>query len=429
MRSQRVPLFTILLTVAGLGLLAFALGGCSDSTNEPPLDTDTTGGALVDGSLDPAQESFVLETLDIAPDGMPRIPIQLIGSNLVVDADSQLVSLDVAILNRYSEPLIAPGAVFLSRLDPAEVVPINADGVIIPSDMVDGPLGDVEYYFDYADELGDDGILQPEETSGAKTWVFNDPGLVPFSFAARAAFGIAPAEPRIAGVCFWDHNLNGIRDADDPPLPTGLVIMALPNGDSVRTYSDDRGTYSFPVHQSGLYTLTFDPLIDTLVPIVFTTPNPRLVLLTPGPDGLPQSYLGAHFGLGNEPIPRPEAIQFTDLPPDSLRIGDWVLIEAEILPRLVLKMHVGYSGCGPEQDTSLYMSGGIMESYPPQANIVFVKEHNDECDAYWTTDHFFDIAPLADRYFEAYGPGILILNLVDYEGTVHKLEFPIFPED
>jgi hypothetical protein len=424
-RPFSFPNTRILLTLAVAALLALGLFGCSDSTDIPEADSSGTGGALAVGNLDPGGESFVLQTLTMAPDELTRIPIQLIGSNLVVDGDSNHVSLDVAIRNQHSEPLFPPSQVSIYRFDPLHVYPMNPDGVIAPMSPGSSPIGEVEYYYYYSELLGEDGILSPGETSEARTWLFNDPDLLPFSFAARAEFGLEPALPSIAGICFWDQNANGIMDPEDLPMPDGLVVMTTPSGETTRTYCDPQGQYSFPVRESGLYSLTFDPMIDTLVPIFFTTPHPRQVLLTPDADGLPNSYLDAHFGMANVPHSRPEAIQFTDSPPDSLRRVHWNFIDAEIMPDLILRMHVGLSGCQPIQPTSLYMSGGFMESEPVQAHIVFVNESIEICGAYWETEYFFYLVPLHRAYEEAYGSGMLALNVIDFMGLVHRLEFPV----
>lgn len=428
-RQSYEPRVLIFLTVAAAVLLGLGLAGCSDSTDIPASDPVGSGGALVTGGVDPGAGSFVLQTLTIAPDRLTRIPIQLIGNNLVVTGDSNQVALDVAIRNLWSGPLYSPALVAIYDFAPGGVLPVNADGVIVPMGPDGSPIGEDQYYYNYSDQMGDDGMLAAGETSEARTWIFDDPALVSFSFGARAEFGLEPDRPRIGGVCFWDRNANGIRDPEDGPMPAGLVFLTTPGGETTRTYCDDQGTYSFPVHQSSLYTLTFDPLIDTLIPIFFTTPYPLQVLLTPGPDGLPNSYLEAHFGMANQMTPRPEPVQFTDLPADSLQQVHWNFIDAEVLPDITLRMRVGLSGCQPVQPASLYMSGGFMESEPVQANIVFVNESQEVCGAYWETSYDFDLAPLYRQYLDAYGPGVVVLNLRDFQGLIHPLELAVRPRD
>jgi hypothetical protein len=129
-----------------------------------------------------------------------------------------------------------------------------------------------------------------------------------------------------------------------------------------------------------------------------------------------------------DPYPRPP-ILFTDVPPDSLHFGHWTLIDAHIDDLHYLRMHVGFSGCQPDHPFTLYASGGFMESYPPQINVVLVHEIEEDCDAWFDGMFVFDLFPLWERYLDAYGPGPLLLNLIMFDGTVVQLEFGIYPPD
>ena len=70
-----------------------------------------------------------------------------------------------------------------------------------------------------------------------------------------------------------------------------------------------------------------------------------------------------------------------------------------------------------------------LESYPVQVNIVLVHETDEDCEAYWRREYPFNLDPLRARFLEAYGPGVLILNLIDFRGEVHRMEWGIFPPD
>lgn len=426
MSPLRSPSPLLLLLGCALALLP-VLAGCSDDATDPPADPATTGGTLGSGQLDPDLLTFTLEAGTTAPDGATYVPVQLVGRNLTVLADSNRISLEVALRNAHSDPLYAPGAVFLSRFAPAGVRPIDADEIIIPQ----SPLGEIEYRYDYVAEFGQEGVLEPGETSGFRTWTFAMPELGAFSFAARTVFGLAPERPRIAGIAFLDRNADGVYNRGDAPLGAGLVWMASATDTTEHWFDDPRGRFSIPIERPGLYTLRFDPLIDTIyfVPWYFTTPYPLNVLIPADAEGRPVSYLGANFGVAWPTWTAPEPIGFTDAPVDSLHRAPWTLIEVEAQARGVLRLRAGFSGCDAEQPASLWASGGFMESEPVQIAVVFVNESLDECDAWFENDFLFDLTPLWDRYLAAYGPGVLQMNLVDFQGDVHVVEIPIFPED
>ena len=188
------------------------------------------------------------------------------------------------------------------------------------------------------------------------------------------------------------------------------------------------GHYSFPVEMPGLYSLHFDPMIDTFAPIGFSTPNPLEVLLVPGPDGQPGSFLDANFGMFNDFLFSP-VIQFSDETPDSLQVGSYELLGAVLESPMSLNLEVGFSGCDPDEAFSLFMTGEFMESYPPQANIVLRKDFETDCDAAWQGEKRFDFGPLVQRFLESYGPGILLLNLHEFNGDVTQFELALFPPD
>ena len=413
------------------------LAGCSDST-EPSTEDSTQTATQGEGSFDASAGTFVLKTLDVPPpDGGPAVPIQLIGENLYVSPDSGLVSLDVSVQNLSTEPLYAPPAlIWLHDFSPEAVAPINADFVVSPVAVVDdgngnSPIWPVDYGYDYADQLGEDGVLGPGETSAAKSWRFNNPDGVSFSFASQAEFGMVPDLPRIAGFCWLDDNRNGMREPHESLLSFGMVSITLPDGGVATVWLDESGHYAVPIQAAGLYRVYFDPMIDSagyIVPIGFSTPNPLEVLITPGPDGQPQSFLDANFGVFAD-LPVQPVIQFADVPPDSLQIADYQLINARLETPWALWADVAFSGCSPEETFSLFMSGGFMESNPVQADLVLRKDVPTDCDAAWENEIHFDLGPLVERFLASYGPGELLLNLHTYGGDVQTLVLEIPPSD
>ena len=398
MFNEPSRVLALLLLAGGLGLV---LSGCSDST-KPASSGGDEGEALVAGNLDPHAGTFVLRSLDEPIPGTDRpVPIQLIGSNLQIDPESETVSLDVALRNRWTAPLFAPAMVWLSDFTPEDITVLNPDLIAVPigipppwdglvwdsqvaggelvGDPQDDPLDNPEfdpppvYGFVYSELLGD-GILEPGETSAAKTWEFHVPGLVAFSFAARATFGLVPDLPRIAGICFEDVNRNGQLDSRDQPLPGGRVVMHDPTGQMMITHPNHMGEYVFPVHVPGLYSLTYHPQLDVWYCLPhFTTPNHLEVMLPPLPDGQPVSFLEAHFGFYCDTPPSIPPVILTDVPMDSLVGAPYHLLGLE-LEGNILHLAVGFSGCQPEHPFTLYMPGGFMESLPVQANLVLVHE-------------------------------------------------------
>ncbi len=423
-------LFCALLAIPLLSVLLLA-GACSDSTAPGQAD-DGTGRIGAEGSLDPATGTFVLKTLDLPPpwDG-PSIRVQLIGSNLSVDRTTEQISLDVAIRNFSGRTLYAPAVVWIEGFTPESVTVVNPDLTLIPPSLAATDTSFaywVRYGFDYSRLLGEDGALDHEATSETKTWIFHDPDLASFSFQGWAEFGMEPERPRIAGRCFVDFDRDGVPDPNEPPLQGAFIVAHGPDGEAVRVQPDERGYYTVPVERPGLYSIACNVALEMPPFRHWTTPNPLEVLLTPGTDGVPNSFLAAHFGqAGYDSVPVP-MIEFTDRTPDDLIIAPWSLLEASI-DRQVLRMHVGLSGCQPDHPFSLWMSGGFMESEPVQVNIVLVNELEEDCDAWFERELEFDLGPLQEAYMQAYGPGELVLNLIQPDGTQQELIWGIFPPD
>jgi len=424
------PSILLRSTIALLALVLI-VGGCSQSTVPEKVTEDGPGRVGAEGTFDPADRSFVLKTIDLPPpwDG-PPLRIQLIGSNLEVSADDETISLDVAIRNLNGRPLYAPGVVWVEGFVPPDISILNPDITLVPPAIspADTFAYWVRYGFDYSELLGDDGVLEHDEVSAPKTWIFHDPGLVSFTFQGWAEFSPQPDRSRIAGICFVDLNLNGQPDPGEPPLQGAVVTAVMPDCNLARTMPGLNGHYSLPVEMAGLYEVECFIAFGMPPMPPWTTPNPREVLLTPGPNGEPNSFLEAHFGMAHDYPPVVPAIQFTDAPPDSLHHADWTFIDGRIEEDR-LYLHVGFSGCQPDHPFSLWMSGGFMESQPVRASIVLVHELEEDCDAYFETDLSFDLSALRLRFLLAYGPGELILVMPGFDGSGHEIVWGIFPPD
>ena len=408
----------VLRSIPFLSILLFILlTGCSDTIN-PVLDEN--GGS---GRIDPGDGSFVLKSVDVTVADGRIVRLELMGSDLELDDDGIHIDLTVAVRNASNIGLPGPVTLWLGPIDPSSVFVANPDtslpvGSIIP---VDG--------FIYDTEFGNDHILEAGETSEGKLWRFRTPDQGSFSFGIRAVTSGDPNGPVIAGICFWDPNRNGVRDPHEPPLVPGHVHITGPEGTPTVIPVDHDGRYVYPLHEAGLHRVEYIPFFDTFAPLIFSTPNPRHVLITPGPDGVLRGFHDAHFGAYIDIPHGPPPIQFTDLPADSLHYELWNLIEASILQDHFLHLEVGFSGCQPEHPFSLWMTGGFMESMPAQVNLVPVHELAEDCDMYFTGVRVFNLMPLRERFLEAYGPGVLLLNVIDFNGDAHQVEWGIFPPD
>jgi hypothetical protein len=408
-----------------LGLAALLLSGCSDSSGPGPSDS-LQGGAMLSGDLDPGAGTFVLKTLtEPPPGGLEPVRVALIGSNLQIDHEAELVSLDVALRNLGEEPLYGPAMVLLDSFNPPSVTVTNADDQIMP---IAGPGGspDGGYGFSYTGLLGGDDVLEPQETSGARTWIFHVPGLVSFSFGAHAIFSLVPDLPRIVGVVWHDLNLDGIRTRNEPNYlyPSHLIVTG-PDNEARQVEVGPQGVFAFPVTEPGLYSLHLFAGAPGPVAPIYTTPNPLEVLLPPDEEGQPVSYLTARFGVGlpGPGGPYPPVILLNALP-DSLYLAPWSFVGGHLEDNLLV-LNVGYSGCQPEHPFALFMVGGFMESNPVQARLLL--QHDDlgeMCDAHWLKRIRFDLNPIRRAYFQAYGEhGVVRLMLEDYFGETHEFTY------
>jgi hypothetical protein len=395
--------FARLISILALATLAMAvLSACSQST-APTSQDQTTAQATFEGALDPGASSFVLRSVPASQPGQAPVAVKLIGSNLVVDSTAETVSLDVAIRNASTVTLFAPALVRLSALQPSSVTALELD-------------------LDYSALLGSDGALSPGELSASKTWHFSVPGLTSFSFAAMATFGVQPGAPVIAGAIFRDENSNGVRDAGDGPF-YGTVNVVRPDGITLTATAVDSGTYSFPVQDVGLYTLTYQPpLLRCRCEVVVTTTNPLQVVLTPDENGAPRSFLHADFGAHVGPLGEfPQPVVLTDLPPEQIHQDSYHLLAIELTGD-VMTLRVGFTGCGPDHGFTLYMVGGFMESNPVQAKLLLAHDrHGEDCPAEFERTLLFDLTPLREAFEHAYGQtGPVRLRFSDFQGAEHE---------
>jgi hypothetical protein len=421
-RPSRAPATLVPRLIAGIFLAGLLLAGCSDTT-VPAADN----GNL----LDPGAGTFALKDIEVpGPGGLPVL-LRLEGSELRSDPAAGTVSLSVQVRNLSGEAVSAPLIVWLSDLQPAGVRPLNADRTR-PVDGVepyDTEPDSTVYGFDYTELLG--GASLPDgEATPAKTWIFADPSLAAFSFAARVECGAFTGRARLGGQLFIDVDGNGRPSLGEPPFLAGGVQVSGPGGVVAWSSPDDSGHWELPIVEPGLYEITFQSLSMTPLPVLLTTANPLNVVITAAPDGSLQSYLEAHFGIERgwlPPLP-PMTVGFTDRRPADLHLAPWFLLEAGAQGSS-LELLVGFSGCGPQHDFSLWMSGGFTETSPPRAHLTLVHETMEACAAAFTDTLRFDLAPLYARYARQYGSGPLVLVLHGPDDFTREVALATVPPD
>ncbi|MGD8395175.1 MAG: hypothetical protein PVF43_06845 [Candidatus Eiseniibacteriota bacterium] len=427
----RANLRSPVLVLAGVCLLSIAcvllLASCSpsagDLTGAGDDSSDGEAGAYFASDLDPAAETFVFRRLDAVPQDQEAAPVELVGSDLVVDPATETLSLDVALRNASDRPLYPAALVYLRDFTPASVIVLNPDGV--DSTIAPGEPSQVaSYIFDYSDLLGAEGYLPPRGQSGTKRWEFADPGLGAFSFAAQARFGLGEPEAFLGGTAFWDADGDGVRDPDEPPIRPGIVHVAQDGGAGLVTEVGEEGGWRVPIREPGLYTARFQiPLYNDR--LCFTTPYPLEIIIPPGPGGEPVSFGEAHFGAqrwpcqGTEPV-----VVVTDAPRDSIAQDPYELLEIA-LREDILWLRVGFSGCAADHPFTLYISRAFMESEPVQTWAVLAHDDRGElCQARFERQLRFDLEPLRAEYIRAYGaPGQVRLKLYDFHGDEHEVLF------
>lgn len=421
-RGRSIPFVAL---TALFTLLSLSITGCLQST-EPEVDGSVDGIGEFDGQIDPTASTVLLKQLDATSvEGVP-IRIELIGRFVRPTTNPSEVAMAVAVRNADQMPLYAPAEIALSSFQPANVVPAsgNPDWTTCPGDSVQSVItfpttNECLYGYSYARLLGDDQVLSPGELSGERLIAFLDPDGVSFAFKVQARFGLNAERPRIEGLFFSDNNRNGQHDEGEPPFGGGWVHATGPGLVDRMVSVDGAGRYVIPVRESGLYSLWAMPP-PTFAPVEPTTSNPLEVVLLYGSDGHLQSFLHADFGWTNSPLFPP--VRFVESA-DSLTLDPYSLLTIQSGAQS-LAMRVGFSGCSPDHPLRLYMVGGLMESFPPQAQLLLSHDDRGElCDAYFERDLNFDLWPILHLTRGPDGSmSPVIIHFEAWDGQVHTFE-------
>ena len=323
------------LLVAGvLFFLLPLIFSCSDDSTRP------SSTSLMDGRGDIDPETggdFLLATVDMGP-GFGGI-VEVWAYDLAVESDS-VIGFDLAIVNATGIDIPPPMLFVITSIVPNAVTCANPDG----------QTPDLEPFFDFGDDMGEDNLLSPGESTARVHVRFACPEPMAFSLGFRLVLGEVPSDGMIAGIVFKDANENGVLDGDERGIPGVPVELVIGFGDSNQTtlailgQTDRSGKYEFAYLPAGVYRIT--ALIDPWVR--FTTSNPLLVTLVELPDGRVSSFLEAHFGVAGMIPPPPSYAVFGPI---------------EVGPA---------SPFGTEVD-STFVIGPPMPPFPPEGDVYYIR--------------------------------------------------------
>jgi hypothetical protein len=239
--------------------------------------------------------------------------LRLVASGLVYDAAAQQLHAQVAIRNAGSQAVRGPRRVLLSEFDPQEVQPVNAEPLPCPACI---PCPCWPWAYDYTGKYGDDGGLDPGETSQAVEWILQDPTGQSFSFRARLEPDDTPAPGTIAGKVFVDANGDGLRQEFEPGIP-GVAIHLAHDDTGQDTTTDTEGGFQFQVTEEGLYEVN-----ATAAPECPLLPAHRSVIIVRRDDGTLSGYGRADFACRHGQVVGPVGffgVVFNDLDHDGRR--------------------------------------------------------------------------------------------------------------
>ncbi len=400
----------------GAFLLLLMAAGCDQETAPSGEPVPIEGAAEFSGLFDGRE--VVLQTIETGPE-YARVRLELVATALTID-DADQIGLDVALRNDSSVAAYAPIRLFVGRFQPETVQLLNGDEQLVDP-AVGAPEWPLPHFFDYSSSVGDDGILSPGETSEARSWRFADPGLLPFSFAAVAEFGLEPTRPVLAGHVFLDMDQDGVLDPDDPPGYGRAVRVTRPDGTEDLAPVGIDGAWRVPIEEPGLYAaeLLLPPTLQ-FAPVCFTTPNPLHVLVPPMADGTVSSFLHADFGIDPEPcLPnRSPGVELTREPLEALPSDPFRLLGVDPDAAGHLELKVGFSGCSPDHPFRLVAHVPFEESMPPQTWLKLLHDDRGElCEAAFEQSLVFDLGPLLRFHHEHSEPGTPLLLKIEDPAT------------
>ena len=285
-----------LCRLLGCAVLVVAMGlpGCGDDP-QSPAGGDAAKNSAYRGVYDPHAGTLVFH-LESANGEIS--PLQLVVSNISQNPETQEVHASVALYNSGVEALPCPDAILVGDFVPEDVSPVNAAcaaGPMMPCPYPDGSCPSPPCFFDYRGTCGQDGMVEPNETSAPVEWIIHDPSGESFAFRAQLVpSSPAPGSGRISGFVFADLNADGQRQDGEPGVPGESVSLQFGDGITL-AQTDDRGHYEFPVGQPGLYELSW-MLKECVACCRPTTPAHLQVLILQRPDSTLSAFDRGDFG-------------------------------------------------------------------------------------------------------------------------------------
>jgi len=333
--ARRIRSEYVLTAIFSL-LLVGLMFSCSDN----PTGTGTRSALEGSGDITPgAGDRFLLSSVDMGQGWNGNVEVW--AYDLTVESDS-VVAFDLVIVNGTDHSIIPPIHFVITSIVPNTVTVLNPDGY----------YRDRNPFFDFSDDVGEDSLLAPGESTARVHARFGWPAPMAFSIGFRLVIGEQHVDGLIAGVVFQDVNENGVYDRDvETGIPDVPVELVAAWGDSNQTtvavlgYTDRLGRYEFGSLPAGVYKVTM--LADPWARL--TTPNPLLVTLVGLPDGTVSSFLEAHFGVAGfvPPPPQPQPV----FGPVPVGPGSWL---------------------GTRVDTT-FVIPPPMPPFPPEGNIYYLR--------------------------------------------------------
>lgn len=287
-----------------------ALLSCDDpqspAPGSPPGDTEFRG--TYDGTRG---IEFRLES----PGGGPS-PLRLVATDLALDPATQDLHAQVAVRNAGSDPHAGPSRILVGGFEPEGVEPRNALG--LPCPLCPRCPCPWPWAFVHEGTYGEDGMLDPGETSVPVEWIIHDPDGASFAFRARPEFERSPAPGIISGSVFVDGDGNGRREPGEPGIAGATV--GLVHGDSTgSTTTDGDGRFGFEVQEEGFYEVVREPGEDCRP----TTPGRLQVVILRRPDGSLSGFDRADFGCRGNLPPDSGVVVSGTVFEDRNRDGHW----------------------------------------------------------------------------------------------------------
>lgn len=135
------------------------------------------------------------------------------------------------------------------------------------------------------------------------------------------------------------------------------------------------------------------------------------------------------------------SVSADDVVPDEIQMGtvviddaveewgiDEYVLNSATITGDTLELNISYSGGCEKHQFSLVSSGVFLESYPVQLRVDLAHNaNNDSCEAWLTTDYYFDLNAIKILYQAAYQQeaGTIILLLEDALNGQLVYEFPM----